>query len=493
MKKPKHITWVRILMLLSQLLLTAFVIQWIFSQFAVEKATLKKELQRQMSESQQEVIDTMLMVHLIDPMLKDKKSIQVQMDISDQPEPRKGHDLTKESPALTKKCLPMNTNFFAISSLDSLKVGIIKDSAHIFYRDQDNLMLHSIRLMVRQATDSLGVNDPLKIALDIQPDTGLFKKIFLGKIDAQGWKFLTTLISGKRFDSVVNHGSAIYLECRIFSSPVGAEVRHYTIYLLKRIAPQVLFALILLMLTGTAFYISYRSLKNQIMLNSLRNDFISNISHELKTPVATVKVALEALRNFDMKKDPAVTSEYLQMASLEMDRLDLLITKVLNTSLLEENQLITLETTNLKSLVQEVLTSMQPRFTREQAIVNLEANEEYYYANLDKLHLHGVLINLIDNSLKYAQEKPSINLRIEQTDSLLCLTVSDNGPGIPEAHIHKVFDKFFRVPSGDRHNVKGHGLGLSYAAMVMKQHRGSIRVENLEGGGCAFKLIFPKR
>ena len=112
--------------------------------------------------------------------------------------------------------------------------------------------------------------------------------------------------------------------------------------------------------------------------------------------------------------------------------------------------------------------------------------------NVDKLHIHGVLVNLIDNSLKYNQMKPKISIGIYQNEKETKLTIDDNGIGIPDEYHNKVFDKFFRVPTGDKHNVKGYGLGLNYAALVMQHHGGSISVDNLDGGGCRFTLIFPK-
>ena len=110
---------------------------------------------------------------------------------------------------------------------------------------------------------------------------------------------------------------------------------------------------------------------------------------------------------------------------------------------------------------------------------------------VDPLHFQGVLINLIDNSLKYGPENPEILIRLWQDNGSAYIEVSDNGSGIPKEYIGRIFDKFFRVPTGDTHNIKGYGLGLSFAALVMKQHQGSISVKNLDQGGCSFTLRFP--
>ena len=110
---------------------------------------------------------------------------------------------------------------------------------------------------------------------------------------------------------------------------------------------------------------------------------------------------------------------------------------------------------------------------------------------MDKLHMQGVLVNLIDNSLKYGDKPVNIEIQLAGANGSVRLEFKDNGPGIPEEYREQVFEKFFRVPTGNRHNIKGHGLGLSYAAQVMRQHKGNIAVNNLVAGGCMFTLTLP--
>lgn len=230
-------------------------------------------------------------------------------------------------------------------------------------------------------------------------------------------------------------------------------------------------------------------------LNIIRNEFVANISHELKTPVATVKVALEALQTFDLKNEPVKADEYIRIAQAEMNRLDMLVQNVLTSSIYDgaSNGFMQPERVSLKSIINEVTQSMQIRFQQMNAQLTVDAEGFDFNINADRLHVHGVLINLIDNSLKYVESSPKIAVKLWEENSRVILTVSDNGIGIPDEYISKVFDKFFRVPTQNRHNVKGYGLGLSYAAMVMKQHKGTIGVENLKEGGCRFTLSFPKQ
>jgi two-component system phosphate regulon sensor histidine kinase PhoR len=215
------------------------------------------------------------------------------------------------------------------------------------------------------------------------------------------------------------------------------------------------------------------------------------MSHELKTPIATVKVALEALNNYNFIEDKKRSREYLGMATTEMDRLELLATRVLNTSLLESGKIsLQRESYDLKKLVEEVLLAMQPRIDKQQATVSFHPTGNGFVIPIDRLHMQGVLVNLIDNSLKYGVAPVHIDIKLNEHNGAVQLALSDNGPGIPEEYREKVFEKFFRVPSGNRHDTKGYGLGLSYAAQVMRQHNGSINVNNALQGGCVFTLSF---
>jgi two-component system phosphate regulon sensor histidine kinase PhoR len=179
------------------------------------------------------------------------------------------------------------------------------------------------------------------------------------------------------------------------------------------------------------------------------------------------------------------------MASSEMDRLELLATRVLNTSLLDAGKIyLQQETHDLKTIVEDILQNMQLRFRQHQAKVSLTATGNSFLVNIDKLHVQGVLVNLLDNSLKYKMAPVNININLTENNGAVQLALSDNGPGIPEEYKEKVFEKFFRVPTGNRHNTKGHGLGLSYAAQVMRLHNGNIQVNNIAEGGCMFTLTF---
>lgn len=265
-------------------------------------------------------------------------------------------------------------------------------------------------------------------------------------------------------------------------------------YLMRRIAQPVIFAVLLLFITILAFWVLNKNLRKHRKLAELKNEFISNITHELKTPIATVGVAIEALKNFNAMDDPARTREYLDISQHELNRLSLLVDKVLKLSMFESQGIeLKYEMVNLRGLVTEVLESLKLQLDKFHIKTDVQYEGETELQG-DRLHLLSVIFNLVDNAIKYrGEQNPSIWIKLNGDASTIRLTVTDNGIGIPEEYQGKVFDKFFRVPHGDTHNAKGYGLGLSYVSQVVQKHQGAISVEQAEGGGSCFSISLPKR
>jgi two-component system phosphate regulon sensor histidine kinase PhoR len=272
----------------------------------------------------------------------------------------------------------------------------------------------------------------------------------------------------------------------------GVELSRYELYLLQKMLPQILFALLLFGCVALAFFFVFRMLRAQQRLAALKTEFIQNISHELKTPIATMSVALEALRDFDALKNPGQTKEYLDISQLELQRLSLLVEKVLGIAQLERGGPTPATTVfDFRELTTEILATLRLRFEQAGATVLLEADEADFQVKGDRLHLSGVLYNLLDNALKYGGEKPEIRVYLHVEAAKIILRVQDDGPGIPQEHRARIFEAFFRVPSQAGHQVKGHGLGLSYAAKVVEQHGGTIALADAPGQGAVFTVKLP--
>jgi len=263
-------------------------------------------------------------------------------------------------------------------------------------------------------------------------------------------------------------------------------------YLIRQISLPILFSFFLVGITIFSFVLLYRSLFKQYRLGQIKNDLISNITHELKTPIATVGVAIEALKKFNAIKDPQRTKEYLDISQNELQRLGLLVDKVLNLSMFEKKEIeVKYEVFDLEEVVNEVVASLRLQIEKYYARVAVETEGDTHLKG-DRLHMLSVVFNLLDNALKYSKGKAAIQVTLKEEPADIVMKVTDNGIGIPAAFKAKIFEKFFRVPTGDTHNAKGHGLGLSYIGQVVRQHKGSISVDSHEGIGSTFTIVLPK-
>lgn len=273
----------------------------------------------------------------------------------------------------------------------------------------------------------------------------------------------------------------------------AAEFSGVNFLILKRIIPQILFSILLTLLTALAFIVMYRSIRSQQRLMEIKNDFISNVTHELKTPVTTVGVALEALRNFKGLENPQRTEEYLDIAQGELNRLSILTDKILKTATFESKGVhFEPEPVDLFKTIEQVLHSMKLVFEKQKAQVSFEKTGDSFTIVGGNVHLTNMIYNLLDNALKYSEGQPHISISLADQENKVVLKVTDKGIGIPKEYIKKIFEKFFRVPAGDVHNVKGYGLGLSYVESVIKSHRGNISVASESGKGSTFTISLPK-
>jgi two-component system, OmpR family, phosphate regulon sensor histidine kinase PhoR len=280
-----------------------------------------------------------------------------------------------------------------------------------------------------------------------------------------------------------------------FRNPISyrLDLENKNSFVFKRIAIPILFSVFLVAFTALSFSLLYRNLLRQNRLSEIKNEFISNITHELKTPIATVSVAIEALRSFNANLDPQRTKEYLDISANELQRLSLLVDKVLKLSMFEKREIdLQYELLDMKSLVDEVIASLRLQFEKHHAQVNTSFTGDTTL-EADRLHLVSVIFNLLDNALKYSTEAPEINVKVKGNENTVELVIEDSGIGIPEEYRGRIFEKFFRVPTGNLHNAKGYGLGLSYVAHVINRHKGTINVESIPGDGSKFIISLPKQ
>lgn len=364
------------------------------------------------------------------------------------------------------------------------------DSAHhtVFYRTS------------AKVTQFLSGIDSLQDSVTVKEIDAKFRQVLAREgIRASFTITVTPLQKKKDASPIITTDDNVILG---FSNPRSYSIQLENTFWLtaRRLGPQMLFSLLLVGITIFSFLLLYRNWRQQQKLTILKNDFISNITHELKTPIATVSVAVEALKEFDALKDPVRTKEYLEISAHELQRLSLLVDKVLKLSLFERQEIqLKKDEFDMKALIEDVMASMRLQFEKHQAKVRLTAGlaesgpgKDKFFLRGDKLHFTSVIYNLLDNALKYTKTIPRLLIDLHGEQDFLLLTVTDNGIGIPADYKDRIFEKFFRVPTGDHHNVKGYGLGLSYVAYVVQRHGGEISVRSEEGMGSQFKIKIPR-
>ncbi|MDH3649953.1 MAG: HAMP domain-containing histidine kinase [Saprospiraceae bacterium] len=466
------------LMALSMLLIMALVSIWLVRAYQDEEEGLRKELDFIFSSSIRELEDSLIQQNFF-------------LEPTDM---EKVHNSTR-------------INHAAVD--DSVKmVAIIQENA-------PNHDVHQRRIRSLRRNGLKRPNDAFAGALSLHLQMTSGDSLTLASFESNSdFSNLMPFIKGK-FEKA--YGAAAYpfpytihqfegdlpdQEHTLFSKPYfdvpsgqqfAVSAKSYSTYLLKKLSNEALFSIFLLVVTFLAFLFTYRGMQHHRRLNILKNDLISNITHELKTPISTVSVALEALSNFQAGENPERAKEYLEISRNELDRLSILVDNVLKTSVKEGQVMnLILESLNIKDLIDDILNTMKVHFDKLSAQVHFDYSGTDFHLEGDRLHLTSVVYNLLDNALKYSEKSPSINIKLDQQPTHLNITISDNGLGIAKDDLTKIFDKFFRISNGSQHNVKGYGLGLSYVSQVINQHRGSIKVQSELGQGTTFTIRLPQ-
>ncbi|MCB0736054.1 MAG: HAMP domain-containing histidine kinase [Bacteroidetes bacterium] len=258
--------------------------------------------------------------------------------------------------------------------------------------------------------------------------------------------------------------------------------------LLKGIIPQILVSLFVLFTIIFIFILLKRNIKEKNKSLQLKESFVSNMTHELKTPIATISVALNSIKKGLGNK--ILTEDYIDISTQELERLELLIDSVLKMSKFENDELeFRMEKVDLGSLMHDVIHKMRPMLDDRKATVSFDDSVKCkYWILADHTHLTNVIYNIVDNSIKYSLGRLQIDYKISLNNEYAILTYRDNGSGIPERHLSKVFERFYRVPNKGIQATKGNGLGLSYVKEVIERLGGEISLSSTEGIGTIFTI-----
>ncbi len=268
------------------------------------------------------------------------------------------------------------------------------------------------------------------------------------------------------------------------------EMHKYLYSSVKFLIPSIIFIIILLVTFIFNIYVSFRQKK----LSEMKNDFVNNMTHELKTPVSSISLAVQMLLDPNVPKSEKMTNHLSTVISDETKRLRMLIDVVLQTSIFEGRK-IRFNQKNIKTnkLVNDVASTFSIKASKEGGQLEkiFDATDDIIYA--DEMHITNVLFNIMDNAYKYRRKDVDFNLQVKtwNEDDKICISIKDNGIGIKHDDLKKIFEKFYRVHTGNRHDVKGFGLGLAYVKNIVDLHHGTIFTESEYGHGTTFIIKLP--
>ena len=242
--------------------------------------------------------------------------------------------------------------------------------------------------------------------------------------------------------------------------------------------------------------IAYSSALNQLIkqrqISEIKTDFINNMTHEFKTPIATINLALDAIRNPKVIEDKEKVLRYLQMIKEENKRMHAQVENVLRISKLEKKELdINKESTNIHEIIEDAIEHVNLIVEDRNGTITTHFDAPRTSVLLNDVHFTNVIVNILDNAIKYSPEEPMIDIQTENVKDFVIIKIKDQGSGMSKAAQKRIFEKFYREHTGDLHNVKGHGLGLAYVKRIVDDHNSEIFVESEKGKGSTFIIKVP--
>jgi len=251
-------------------------------------------------------------------------------------------------------------------------------------------------------------------------------------------------------------------------------------------------SLVLTLIIIVIFIVTLQIILRQKKISQIKNDFINNMTHELKTPISTISLASQMLRDSSVSLSQSTVDHISGVIFDESKRLSNQVEKVLQMAVFNEGRLkLKFTQIDLNQLAETVASNFEIRVSNESGELKTDLQAENPVIRGDEVHITNVIFNLLDNAVKYSKSKPEIELSTENKNGWVIVQVKDNGIGIPKEHQTQIFERFYRVPTGNIHNVKGFGLGLSYVKRIVDVHNGKIKVDSTLGKGTRFRLYFP--
>lgn len=397
----------------------------------------------------------------------------------DKGEAKSKSTLTKEAKGKEKDTLKLKRDFSNpdqklsvgdnISSLYTLAIYVQKG---LHMAIDEEIPINIVRF------DSILHHDLRKANLDLTHYTAI--------VDLKKDSILTSTLPANIDTSALDRHELIYdyqgeHAYHIYIEPIGTLI-------LKQMSGILVTSFVILLVLGFSFWYLIRTLLKQKTLDEMKSDFTNNITHELKTPIAVAYAANDALLNFNQATEKEKRDKYLRISQEQLQRLSGLVEQILSTSM-ERRKTFRLrpEEIVLCPLIESLIEQHKLK-ARKPVTIECEITPEDLTVTADRTHFSNILSNLIDNAIKYSPGETVIRIKCNCLGDKVQLSVSDNGTGIPADKQKHIFDKFYRVPTGNLHNVKGYGLGLYYVKTMIEKHGGTVRVQSEPGRGSTFIL-----
>ncbi len=287
------------------------------------------------------------------------------------------------------------------------------------------------------------------------------------------------------------------IKLQIFSTPhpddilyanlVFSNSNSYRNQFIKTILPTVIVSFFLFVLVIVTLYVLLAQKRDA----EIKSDFLNNMTHELKTPIASISLASQMLNDNKVGKSPEFLENVSTVIKDETQRLNVLVDKVLQTSIFESQQILNLREFDVNQIIQKVVKNFSIKIHQNNGKINADLQAENPFALVDNVHFTNVIYNLFENSVKYTTKDLILSVKTWNDKDKLFISIEDNGIGIKKDDLKRIFERFYRVSTGNLHNVKGFGLGLAYVKKIVTEHKGKIEVESELGIGTRFIIQIP--
>ena len=398
-------------------------------------------------------------------------------------------------PKIGGNILPIQNRFGSKSEFsDTLKkISSSKKSISEKRKDLFRIINKKLALNININLDKvLGENEVISLIEASLEKHGIKNDFHYSITDENGLLFLSNF---ENIDNSILERSTSY-SVEFLNDDLFTEKRVFTLYILKlrwsiakSFTPVLILSMALILIILGTFIYSIRVIQNQKKNTRIKTDFINNMTHELKTPIATIGLACEALTDKNIKLDNSSQNKFLKTITSENERLGKLVENVLESSVsVKAGPKLKLEVFNIEEVIKKAIKSIQLSYNTRNGKIKTDFMAQNKIIEADKLHITNVIHNLLDNSLKYTSKSPLVTISTRDVIGGLIIRIKDNGIGIAKDNHKRIFEKLFRVPTGDLHNVKGFGLGLSYVKSIIDLHNGKIMVESKLGNGSTFTV-----